>query len=89
MGWHSSEDNVSLVLSNVHVPAQKYFSKYFFRCIVPDKLQDIIPRETSNNARAKSPKICLKWGCEDLNGWCSAGIAINDNLTAENDGIPP
>ena len=40
--------NVSLVLSNV--PAQKCFSRYFFRWFVADELQDIIPKETSNNA---------------------------------------
>jgi len=31
--------------------------KYIFRWFVLDKLQDIIPKETSNNAEAKSSKI--------------------------------
>ena len=51
-------DNVSLVLSKV--PAGKRFSKYFFRWFVPDVLRFIIPKETSNNAGAKSPKISSK-----------------------------
>ena len=35
----------------------KCFLKYIFRWFVLDKLQDIIPKETSNNAEAKSSKI--------------------------------
>ena len=57
---------VSLVLSNV--PVQKCFSRYFFRWFVPDELRDIIPKETSNNAGAKSTKISSKRGHEDLIG---------------------
>ena len=37
---------------------------------VPDNLWDIIPKETSNNVKAKSPKICSKWVDEGLIGWC-------------------
>ena len=36
--------------------------------IVPDELRYIIPKETFNNAGAKSPKISTKTGCEDLIG---------------------
>ena len=49
------KDNVSLVLSKV--PVGKCFSKYSFRWFVPDVLRYIIPKETSNNGGAKSPKI--------------------------------
>ena len=44
------KDDISLVLSKV--PAQKCFSKNFFRWFLPDELRDIIPKETSNNAGA-------------------------------------
>ena len=48
------------------VPAQiKCFSKYFFTWFVPDELRDIIPKETSKNAGAKSLKISSKLGYED------------------------
>ena len=61
--WQNSSenykrDNVSLVLSRV--PAQKCLSKYFFRWFVSNGLRNIVPKETSNNAGAKSPKISLK-----------------------------
>ena len=39
---------------------QKCFSKYIFRWFVPNEMQDIIPKETSNNAGAKSPKVGSK-----------------------------
>ena len=51
-------DNVSLVLSKI--PAQKCFSKHFFRWFVSNGLRNIVPKETSNNAGAKSPKISSK-----------------------------
>ena len=54
------EDNVSLVLSKV--PAQKCFFKYIFQWFVPDELWYIIPKETSNNAGTKSPKISTERG---------------------------
>ena len=61
--WQNSSenykrDNFSLVLSRV--PAQKCFSKHFFRWFVSNGLRNIVPKETSNNAGAKSPKISLK-----------------------------
>ena len=51
-------DNVSSVLSKV--PAQKCFSKHFFRWFAPNGLRNIVPKETSNNAGVKSPKISSK-----------------------------
>ena len=60
------EDHVSLVLSKV--PAQKCFFKYFFRWFVPDELWYVIPKETSNNAATKSPKISTERGYKDLIG---------------------
>ena len=45
----------SLALSKV--PEQKCFSKQFFRWFVSNGLRNIIPKETSDNAGAKSPKI--------------------------------
>ena len=51
----NNEKDVQLEL--IKVRAQKCFSKYFFRWFVPDKLWDIIPKETSNNAVANSSKI--------------------------------
>ena len=61
--WQNSSenykrDNVSLVLSKV--PAQKCFSKHFFRWFVSNGFRNIVPKETSNNAGAKSLKISSK-----------------------------
>ena len=58
MTKRDKRDNVSLVLSKV--PAQKCFSKHLSRWFVSNGLQNIVPKETSNNAGAKSPKISLK-----------------------------
>ena len=56
---NNEKDNVSLVRSKV--PSQKCFSEHFFWWFVPDKLRDIIPKETFNDdARPKSPKIRSK-----------------------------
>ena len=47
----------------------KGFSEPFFTWFVPDELQNyIIPKQTSNNARAESPNIRSKRGYDNLIG---------------------
>jgi len=59
----------SLVLSKV--PAYQCFAKHFFGWFVSNGLRNIIPKETSNNVGAKSPKINSKWRYCNLVGWCA------------------
>ena len=78
--WQNSSvsykrDKVSLAWGKV--AGQKCFSEHFSRWFVPDELRIIIPKETSNNAGAKSPKISsievrvLQLGWMMLCGYCN------------------
>ena len=61
--WQNSSESYkrdidSLVLSQV--AAKKCFSKHFFIWFVSNGLRNIVPKETSNGAGAKSSKISSK-----------------------------